>query len=148
MGPGDHATDHDKQSAYVIGILAAENGYDVLTGGRNVGVMDSAMKGAKSAGGQTIAILPEMSETNISEYADLHIQTGMGQARNVINILSSDLIVAIGMGPGTASEISLAIKHSKKIILFNPTEAAKTFFSELSEDIFSCTSTEEILQYL
>jgi len=38
-------------------------------------------------------------------------------ARNNINSLSSAVLVAIGMGPGTSAEVSLAIKNGKHVVL-------------------------------
>jgi Predicted Rossmann fold nucleotide-binding protein len=58
MGPGESATSTDLENAYQLGQLIAEAGWILLTGGRNVGVMDAANKGAKSANGLTVGILP------------------------------------------------------------------------------------------
>jgi predicted Rossmann-fold nucleotide-binding protein len=43
----------------------------------------------------------------------------MGGARNVINVLSSDIIVAMAGKAGTISEIALALKYEKPVILLN-----------------------------
>jgi predicted Rossmann-fold nucleotide-binding protein len=56
----------------------------------------------------------------------------MGNARNSINVLSSDIVIACGMGAGTASEITLALKSNKKVILLNDEEESKIFFKNLS----------------
>jgi len=53
-------------------------------------------------------------------------------ARNNINVLSSDVVIACGMGAGTASEIALALKGNKKVILLNDNEESKCFFKTLS----------------
>lgn len=45
-----------------------------------------------------------------TQAVDIPIVTGMGSARNNINALSSNVLVAVGMGPGTASEVALALK--------------------------------------
>ena len=58
MGRGENATANDLQNAYILGQLIAKQGWVLLTGGRNVGVMDAVSKGAKSADGLTIGILP------------------------------------------------------------------------------------------
>ena len=55
----------------------------------------------------------------------------MGSGRNIINILTSRMVVACGMGPGTASEVSLAIKEKKKIILIHAGQKAEDFFMTL-----------------
>ncbi len=134
MGPGVNATPLDLAYAYDLGKLIAEEGWVLLTGGRNVGVMDAASKGAKAANGLTVGILPGNDIGNVSEGVDIAIVTDMGNARNNINVLSSDLVIACGMGAGTASEVALALKSDKKVILLNNTEESKAFFSNLSKD--------------
>ena len=43
----------------------------------------------------------------------------MGDARNCINVLSSNVVVACPGGAGTISEIALALKSSRPVILMN-----------------------------
>lgn len=117
MGVGEDASPELCAFAEELGSALAGEGFKVLTGGRRVGVMEAALKGAKSANGQTICILPGKNSREASSYCDEIILTGMGNARNAINALSSDLLVFIGMGPGTISEFGLAIKENKPVIL-------------------------------
>jgi len=56
----------------------------------------------------------------------------MGHARNAINILSSQVVIACGMGPGTASEVALALKSGKPTLLLKPDDASRQFFYNLS----------------
>lgn len=132
MGPGESATSTDLENAYQLGQLIAKAGWILLTGGRNVGVMDAAAKGAKAANGLTIGILPNNNTRGISEAVDIAIVTDMGNARNNINILSSDVIIACGIGTGTASEIALALKANKQVILLNDNSESKLFFKNLA----------------
>lgn len=117
MGPGEQATDQDCQVAFELGAQIARSGWVLLTGGRRAGVMDAASRGAKSQAGLTVGILPDPDADQISEAVDIPILTGMGQGRNVINILSSRGVFACGLGPGTVSEIALAIKLQKPLVL-------------------------------
>lgn len=132
MGPGNDATSTDLENAYQLGELIAQAGWVLLTGGWNSGVMDAANKGAKAANGLTIGILPNNNTNHLSEAVDIAIVTDMGSARNNINVLSSDVIIACGIGAGTASEIALAIKGNKKVILLNSDESSQVFFQNLS----------------
>lgn len=132
MGPGESATSTDLENAYQLGQLIAQAGWILLTGGRNVGVMEAANQGAKAANGLTIGILPGNDTRGISESVDIAIVTDMGNARNNINILSSDVIIACGMGAGTASEIALALKADKSVILLNDSAESKVFFEKLT----------------
>lgn len=132
MGPGEKATALNLQNAYELGKLIAQQGWVLLTGGRNVGVMDAANQGAKSANGLTVGILPGDNTNNVSEAVDIAIITDMGNARNNINVLSSHVVIVCGMGVGTASEVALALKGGKKVILLNDNEESKDFFKQVS----------------
>ena len=130
MGAG-LATPKDLQLAYQLGKSVAENNWVLLTGGRKAGVMDAASRGAKAKGGLVIGVLPSNNIAEMSDAVDISIVTDMGNARNNINVLSSDVIIACGMGLGTASEIALALKHNKPVILLNQTELSYKFFASL-----------------
>lgn len=134
MGVGEKATTDDLENAYQLGQMIAEEGWILLTGGRKAGVMNAASIGAKSVNGLTIGILPGKDKREVSEAVDIAIFTDMGNARNNINLLSSDVIIACGMGAGTASEITLALKSNKKVILLNQNEESQSFFKKLSPD--------------
>lgn len=141
MGPGSTATEIDKTNAFEIGKLIAQKGWVLLSGGRNEGVMDEVNKGAKSAGGLTIGIIPTKSNDDISEAVDVAIMTNMGSARNYINILSSDVIVACGMEAGTASEVSMALKDNKSVILLTTNKMGNIFFKNLRPDLVTIVSS-------
>jgi len=134
MGVGEKATSNDLENAYKLGKIIAQKGWVLLTGGRKAGVMDAASQGAKSANGLTIGILPGKDDEGISEAVDIAIFTDMGNARNNINVLSADVIIACGMGAGSAAEIALALKNNKKVILLSEDEESKIFFKKLSPD--------------
>ncbi|HEY3402784.1 MAG TPA: hypothetical protein VGK59_05310, partial [Ohtaekwangia sp.] len=121
----------DNEIAFELGRQIAKQGWIVLTGGRSFGIMDAAMKGACDANGLTIGILPDSNDKNASENAQIRIVTGMGSARNLINVLSSNIIVVLGMAAGTASEVALAIKSNKKVILLNQDEITIRFFKNI-----------------
>jgi uncharacterized protein (TIGR00725 family) len=103
MGPGEGAKNDEKENAYELGKLIAKQGWVLLTGGRNVGVMQSAMAGAKSVNGLTVGILPDRNLNNISSLVDILIVTDLGNARNNVNVLSCDVVIACGLGLGTVS---------------------------------------------
>ena len=103
--------------AHRIGTLIAERGWVLLTGGRATGVMDAASRGAKAAGGLVIGVLPDADGSLGSEHLDVAIRTGMGDARNVINVLSSDMVIALPGGSGTLSEVALALSAGKTVIV-------------------------------
>lgn len=143
MGPGNGATTNNLDNAYELGKYIAQENWILLTGGRNMGVMDAANRGAKDANGITLGILPDETETGVSEAVDIAIFTGMGNARNNINVLSSHAIVACGIGAGTTSEIALALKADKPVILLNKDEACRVFFQKLSKERIAIADTPE-----
>jgi uncharacterized protein (TIGR00725 family) len=134
IGPGSGASAEALNSAFELGRLIALEGWVLLTGGRNAGVMDAASRGAKETNGLTIGILPNHDTSGMSGAVDIPIITGLGQARNNVNVLSSRILFACGMGPGTASEIALAFKAGKKVILLNCSEEGLKFFITLGQE--------------
>lgn len=141
MGPGQGATPIDLEWAYELGQRIAQQEWVLLTGGRNAGVMNAASLGAKAAGGLTVGILPSRDTHNMSDGVDIAIITDMGSGRNNINVLSSDVVIACGMGIGTASEIALALKDSKAVILLCDHPESQHFFTRLSPaNVFLATN--------
>jgi hypothetical protein len=119
MGPGAGATPAEVATAFALGQQIAQQGWVLLTGGRAAGVMDAASRGAQAAGGLVIGILPGETTAQMSSSVDIPILTGVGQGRNVINVLSSQVVIACGLGAGTLSEMALALKLQKPLILMH-----------------------------
>ncbi|HEY4659303.1 MAG TPA: hypothetical protein VIH11_07335 [Gemmatimonadaceae bacterium] len=122
--------------ARALGRLAAEQGWVVLTGGRDEGVMAAALAGAKEVPGSlTVGILPGASAADgaVAPGADVAIFTDLGHARNNVNVLSSRVVVACGVeGPGTTSEVALAIKNGRPVVLLRCAKETVQFFQGLS----------------
>jgi uncharacterized protein (TIGR00725 family) len=131
MGPGENATPDENEMAYELGKEVARQGWIALTGGRSFGIMDAALKGASEAGGLTIGILPGDTDKGSSDHAQIKIVTSMGSGRNYISVLSSHVVVVLGMASGTASEVALALKSRKKVVLLNQDEITIRFFKNL-----------------
>ena len=92
----------------------AKNGWILVTGGLG-GVMEAASRGAHEAGGTVVGILPTPSTTDANDYVTIPIATNMGHARNAIIAHTADVLVAIGGGYGTLSEIALSKKLGKYV---------------------------------
>jgi uncharacterized protein (TIGR00725 family) len=149
MGPGENATPEENEMAYDLGKAIAEEGWITLTGGRSFGVMDAALKGASEVGGLTIGILPDQDDKSASENAQVKIVTSMGSGRNYISVLTSHVIVIVGMTAGTASEVALALKSKKKVILLNQDEITIRFFKNLgSYNVLVCKTLEETMRQI
>jgi len=96
--------------------------------------MAAASRGARRAGGLTLGILPGDDASGLSPDVDVAIVTGLGQARNNVNVLSSRVVIACGMGPGTAAEIALALKAGRPVVLLRAPDTAWAFFRELGNE--------------
>ena len=106
--------------AFELGALIAAEGWTLLNGGRDAGVMRASAEGAKSKNGTTIGVLPGNSANQANPYIDYAIVTNMGDARNAINVLTSDVVVVCSGKAGTLSEAALALKSGKPVILLQP----------------------------
>src|SRR5687768_16962800 len=87
MGRGEQASASDERLAEELGERIAREHWILLTGGRSAGVMHAANRGAKRVPGSlTLGVLPTRSG-GVSPDVDVAIFTGMGDARNVVNVL-------------------------------------------------------------
>ncbi len=103
------------EAAYEVGRLIARRGAVLVCGGLG-GVMESACRGAKSAGGITVGILPTASRAAANPFVDIAIPTGLGVARNLLVVRSGDAVIAVDGAWGTLSEIALAKNIGKTVI--------------------------------
>ncbi len=102
-------------AAEEIGRLLAERGCTVITGGLDE-VMAAAHRGAKAAGGTTIAILPGERREDANPWADHVIVTGIGHGRNLAVAASGDAVIAVGGEWGTLAEIALARRLGRRVV--------------------------------
>jgi uncharacterized protein (TIGR00725 family) len=80
---GSRCTREESALAEQVGAELARRGATLICGGLT-GVMDAACKGAHSAGGTTVGILPGRRREDANPYVDIPIVTTLGEARNVI----------------------------------------------------------------
>ncbi|MFN2472049.1 MAG: TIGR00725 family protein [Gaiellaceae bacterium] len=110
--------EHVEQAAEV-GRLLAERGAVVVTGGLGE-VMAAASRGAKSAGGITIGILPGERRADANEWIDHAVVTGIGHARNLAVAASGDAVIAVGGSWGTLAEIGFARRLGRPVVVLEP----------------------------
>ena len=104
--------------AEAVGVELAKHGVTLVCGGLG-GVMEAACKGARSAKGKTVGILPGGTREEANPYVDIPIVTGMGEARNVIVVNTAQAVIAIGGKFGTLSEIAYALRYKIPIVGLN-----------------------------
>ena len=132
MGSGEH---RHEDLAQPLGTWLASQGVHLLTGG-GAGVMaavSQAFHSVEDRRGLTIGVLPcgEYSPDSPpgypSPWIEIPIQTHLPRSaakdtalhsRNPINILTSDVIVALPGSLGTSSEVKLALHHGRPLIAF------------------------------
>jgi uncharacterized protein (TIGR00725 family) len=104
-----------EDAAEEVGRLLAEQGCTVVTGGLGE-VMAAAHRGAKAAGGATIAILPGESRSAANPWADYVVVTGIGHARNLAVAASGDAVIAVGGSYGTIVEMALGLRLGRRVV--------------------------------
>jgi hypothetical protein len=105
-------------AAEEVGRLLAEQDCVVVTGGLDE-VMAAAHRGAKAAGGTTIAILPGESRVGANPWADHVVVTGIGHARNLAVAASGDAVIAVGGSWGTLAEIAFAMRLGRPVVVLD-----------------------------
>lgn len=139
----------NNQIAYDTGRLIAGMGHVLINGGRE-GVMTASSKGAEEAGGLTVSILPEEDVNAGHAFGQIKIATGLGYTRNSVNVLSADIVVAIGGMSGTLCEIAYAWAFNKPIIAFTTADgwgaklAGTSIDKRRSDVIIPVSSIEEL----
>ena len=106
-------------AAHEVGRLTIDAGLRLVTGGRG-GVMDAAAHGARSSTawreGRIVAVIPSYDRGSVTAPCDIIIPTGMQLARNIVVVAMADVVVALGGGAGTLSEMALAWQIGKPIV--------------------------------
>ena len=129
--------------AETVGKLIAESGATVVCGGLD-GVMEAVCKGAKTAGGTTIGILPGLDPSEANKWVEIPICTGLGYARNIVVIRSGIAVIAIGGAYGTLSEIGHALSDAKPVFALNTWELTRNGLIDSSMEV--CESPEEAVR--
>ncbi len=91
---------------------------------------------------------PEPGRAN--PWVELAVHTHLGRdgashdSRNHINVLTSDVVVALPGGAGTASEVELAVRYGRPAILFGDLERARRFPAEVA----AAATVEEVVGFV
>lgn len=108
----------EEKIAEEVGEEIAKTGSILICGGLG-GVMEAACRGAKKYQGLTIGVLPGTNKNEANNYVDMPILTGFAEARNIIIVRTSEVVIAIGGEYGTLSEIAFALKLEVPVIGIN-----------------------------
>ncbi len=116
IGGEDSPTDA-LRLAEEVGRELAERGVTVCCGGGG-GVMEAVCRGARSAGGHTIGIMPcrDASQSPPNRWVEFPVFTGIGYARNSSVVLTGEAVIAVDGAYGTLSEIAFAMIHDLPLV--------------------------------
>jgi uncharacterized protein (TIGR00725 family) len=139
-----------------LGRRAVEAGFRVVTGGL-FGVMEAVARGAHEAPGyregDVVGVLPGYDRRAANPYIDIVVPTGMQIGRNVIIAAMADVIVVIGGGSGTLSEIAIGWQLGKPIITLPATGgwaeklAGETLDDRRSDFVVGAETAEEAISF-
>jgi uncharacterized protein (TIGR00725 family) len=115
---GSRCSTEELKLAEAVGRELARRGVTLICGGLG-GIMEAACKGASSEGGVTVGILPGDNRHAANQYVNIPIVTGLGYARNVLVVKSSQAVIAVDGSYGTLSEIAHALQNGIPVIGLN-----------------------------
>lgn len=151
IGSGDDTA--NCTAAYELGRFIAQQKWILISGGRG-GIMEHASQGASHENGIVIGIVPSGDHNESNQYCNIVIPTGIGYARNLVNILAGDVIVAIGGKAGTLSELAYAWQFNRPTILCSFSGGwSKRLTEEPVDDrgtglFLNASTLEEVYQHL
>lgn len=156
MGSGSAA--HEERAAEVGRWLAAE-GVHLLTGGGG-GVMRSVSRAFfedPDRRGSVIGVLPGRPEPPPgypNPWVEIPIRTHLpssgdqgteAMSRNHINVLSSDVIIALPGSAGTSSEVRLACAYGRPVVAF---VQARSDIPDLPDEVPICQSVDCVKRFV
>jgi uncharacterized protein (TIGR00725 family) len=109
-----NATEADIEDAESVGRELARRGAIVVCGGRG-GVMAAVSRGAASAGGTVVGILPGLDRSDANEWLTVSIPTGFGELRNGLVVRAAEVMIAVGGAYGTLSEVALGLQSGLRV---------------------------------
>ncbi|HEY9842490.1 MAG TPA: hypothetical protein V6D23_18655 [Candidatus Obscuribacterales bacterium] len=124
---GNQATSAETLLAENLGRMLASQNVHVLCGGKT-GVMAAVARGFQAGKanrqadpaaiqGVIIGLLPASDKSDANPWLDVALPTGLGVLRNGLIARGCDLMIAIGGGSGTLSEIVMAWHEGKPVAL-------------------------------
>lgn len=103
---------------YDLGTMLARLNVHLVCGGKD-GIMESVCAGfisIKRRKGLAIGIIPDDYYSGANPFCEIVIPSGMGIARNILIVNTANVLVAVGGGAGTLSELAFAWQKNKQVI--------------------------------
>jgi uncharacterized protein (TIGR00725 family) len=137
IGASD-ATEEQKNLAWEVGKLIGNSGLAMICGGLG-GAMEAASRGCAESGGVILGLLPGERKEDANPFVTYALPTNLGYARNMLIAHAADILVAVGTGYGTLSEIAIALKLGKKVLSYQSWDI---------RGVTTCRSLQEIDSHL
>ncbi len=135
----------EREKAFELGKLIAEEGWVILCGGGG-GIMEEVSRGASEKGGTIIGILPGPSRAEGNRFLTYALPTALGAFRNFLIAQASDIIVALEGKYGTLSEIAIALRLGKTVISLAGWELGRKGFK--ADGIYEASSPKEAIDLI
>lgn len=132
-------SEKERQLAFEVGRLLGALGLSMICGGLG-GVMEEASRGCQQAGGTVIGLLPGPVKDEANPYVTYAIPTNLGHSRNTLIAHAADILIAVGIGYGTLSEIAISLKLGKEVLSFHSWEVKGVTKCENLQEIESALS--------
>jgi len=116
-----------EQAATAIGHVIAENGWRLVYGAGDVGLMGAVARAAQSAGGDTFGVIPahlvawEVGKTDLTRY----VVTETMYERKKVMFMNADAILVLPGGAGSLDELFEVLTwrqlglHNKPVLVLN-----------------------------
>lgn len=151
----NYLEDEYYETARELGVLMAQEGFNLVYGGSTLGTMGINAQAVKENGGKVFAVIPEKLHQLCIQYEEcdeLHISKGMRDRKEKMDQLS-EAVVALAGGFGTLEELAEMIVqkqlgyNDKAIIILNTNgfyDNLLKFFDEIISQKFANTEAREI----
>lgn len=115
------------QAAESFGQMLADEGWRLVYGAGDVGLMGTVARAAQAAGGETFGVIPEHLVRREVGKSDLttYVVTETMHERKKVMIMNADAVVVLPGGPGSLDELFEALTwrqlglHDKPILVMN-----------------------------
>lgn len=152
---------NDVEEKYIIdtktlGKLMVENGYDLVWGGSNKGLMKIIADAVQNAGGRIIGITMEMLKNTRRMNADEMIISKDLPERKSTLLKRADAIILLVGGIGSLDEVTEMLEHkkhnihNKPIVVLNTDNfygGLKIQFQRMKEDGFLTKELDELIYF-
>ncbi len=147
------------EAARSFGTLLANEGWRLVYGAGDVGLMGEVARAAQTAGGDTFGVIPvhllqrEVGKTDLTRF----VVTETMHERKKVMIMNADAVIVLPGGPGSLDELFEALTwrqlglHDKPILVLNVDgywDALHTLLDQVINQGFADTSLADFITWV